>query len=139
MGQILPVMKGRPMNEVVNHCLPKWRHWERRREFRLSVNMRAGADTSYADWVAKVRNGTANFNGTDTIYVPKTLLTTLEQRSRNNPRHAPDEDHQAEQLITALVKKVRSLTFIILYGWAETFTFSTIQTLTFSEGFRRYE
>lgn len=74
MAQILPVRNSACSGDVTDHCVTSWEHWHARYPLTLTKNMRAAEDTAFADWVSHVRDGTANFKGTDRIYIPEKLL-----------------------------------------------------------------
>jgi len=74
MAQILPVMRGLCVGDVLDHCLLAWEHWPERRALVLTKNMRAADDPHFAEWLSRVRDGSANVDGTDDIVVPEVML-----------------------------------------------------------------
>lgn len=74
MAQILPVMKESYVGDVISHSLVSWEHWSERTSFTLQHNMRAHRDPEFAEWVSRVRDGSANIDGGDDIIVPERML-----------------------------------------------------------------
>lgn len=110
MAQILPILKDASVYEVEKHALPSWPVWRLRQEVHLTVNMRALEDPAYAEWLGKVRDGSANFGDTDYIFIPEGLLVqprTLKESGRTRYRTAKDGNIREEMdLIDPLVEKV---------------------------------
>ena len=110
MGQILPVMKEGSVDDVEAYALPSWHLWKLRQPLTLSTNMRASADPWFADWLTRVRDGSANHHGTDVITVPEELLVaprTKQQTGRTRYKTSKDGNVRDEMdVVDALIDKV---------------------------------
>ncbi|KAK3911682.1 ATP-dependent DNA helicase PIF7 [Frankliniella fusca] len=100
MAQVLPVIRGLSPRAVAEHTVRAWVHWPQLRKFSLTRNMRAQSDPEFAAWLEKVRDGSANINGTDAIVVPQNMLVSVLNAQRGDKRSAET------RLTEALVQKV---------------------------------
>ena len=111
MGQILPVTKGLGPVETVDHCISRWNLWRERRSLRLPKDMRAAADPEYAEWVASVRDGSANVGNSDDIMIPDSLLVEVDAadrppRKKQKKSSAYSSTDEEVQLMNKLVDTV---------------------------------